>query len=134
MKFASAALVLLSCACSSSMQNGNPDDILLSVGGLPASPGDSVTLTLNNSSAGDIGYNLCASGLERESFGGWEALESDRVCTMELRTLPAGQQTTYTTALPDGLTPGVYRFHTTVELLDTRSRVAVRTEGFAIGS
>ena len=50
----------------------------------------SLELLLRNGSAQAIGYNLCASTLERRSGDGWQPVASQRVCTMELRLLGRG--------------------------------------------
>jgi hypothetical protein len=65
-------------------------------------------LSLRNGSAQAIGYNLCASGLERRSEGRWQAVPTRRVCTMELRTLPPGGAARYQISLED-VPPGEYR-------------------------
>lgn len=81
---------------------------------------DMVLLRLRNGSANPIGYNLCASAIERQDDV-WNAMPSDLVCTMELRTLAPGATATFERELPS-ISPGRYRFVTSVEApLGTRS-------------
>ncbi|HEX6924846.1 MAG TPA: immunoglobulin-like domain-containing protein [Longimicrobiaceae bacterium] len=101
--------VLTLAACGQGMQAGEASDITLSVEPTSAAPGDSVELVLRNNSSSDVGYNLCSSGLERRVESGWEQVPSDRLCTMELRTLPPGDEARYTLQLPADLAPGEYQ-------------------------
>lgn len=78
------------------------------------SQGGALELALRNGSPDPIGYNLCASGLERRSEDGWRAVPSTRVCTMELRTLAPGGVARFR-APPEGLPPGEYRALTRVD-------------------
>ncbi|HSJ31934.1 MAG TPA: hypothetical protein VK933_10910 [Longimicrobiales bacterium] len=130
----SSALVLL-LACSSSMQSG-PDvaGISLTVAPAPATAGDSVTLTLDNGTDGQVGYNLCASSLERQSASGWEVVPSDVACTMELRTLEAGSEVEYRTLLPAGLAEGQYRYRTNVEITSTSAYRSVTSNAFRVNT
>ena len=68
----------------------------------------SLELSLRNGSAQAIGYNLCASNLERRSGGGWQPVASQRICTMELRSLAPGGEARYRVSLAD-VPPGEYR-------------------------
>ena len=68
----------------------------------------SLEFHLRNGSAQPIGYNLCASSLERRSEGTWQPVASQRVCTMELRRLPPGGEARYRIAIAD-LPRGEYR-------------------------
>ena len=68
----------------------------------------SLQLSLRNGSAQAIGYNLCASSLERRSEGRWQAVPTQRVCTMELRSLPPGGAARYQVSLED-VPSGEYR-------------------------
>ena len=65
-------------------------------------------LVLHNGSSRAIGYNLCASGLERRSEDGWQPVPSTRICTMELRRLAPGERAGFR-APPEDLPPGEYR-------------------------
>jgi hypothetical protein len=120
-------------ACGPSLPSGDAaPGMRLDVAPDTVAAGDSVVLTLHNDSAGAIGYNLCTSGLERQSGNDWQSVPSDRICTMELRTLEPGADARYPMELPAGLLPGEYRFHTTVELMSTGSRSDVRTDPFNV--
>ena len=68
----------------------------------------SLELRLRNVSAQAIGYNLCASALERRSGAAWQRVASNRICTMELRSLAPGEEARYVIPLA-GLAPGGYR-------------------------
>jgi hypothetical protein len=68
----------------------------------------SLELQVHNRSSQPIGYNLCASSLERRSEGRWQAVPTQRMCTMELRSLPPGEAARYRIAITD-LAPGEYR-------------------------
>jgi hypothetical protein len=128
-----AALALLG-ACGPAVRTGTKSPgVSLRVVPDRAAAGDSVTLLLSNGAPGGIGYNLCTSALERRSGSDWQAVSSDRICTMELRTLPSGEEARYPMGLPAGLAPGEYRVHTTIEILDGGSRDEVRSEPFRIG-
>jgi hypothetical protein len=135
MRIVLSAVTILLSACSPSMQTGDPaTDVRLTVEPTPAAAGDSVVLTLHNGTAGQIGYNLCTSSLERQTAGGWEAIPSDVVCTMELRILEAGQEATWRTALPAGLSPGEYRYTTGIEAMPTGGRHVIASSSFRLGS
>lgn len=75
-----------------------------------------ILLTLRNESGGLIGYNLCTTAMERRSGDSWNAVPSDGVCTMELRTLASGGTATYTRQMPANLPAGDYRFVTRIEI------------------
>jgi hypothetical protein len=107
-------------------------EIQLAVERSATSPGDSLVLVLENSSGAPVGYNLCASGLERRQGGEWQVVPSDRVCTMELRTLSPGAQTRYPLAPSPELPPGEYRAVTGVERLTTGERLVVVSEPFRV--
>jgi hypothetical protein len=72
------------------------------------SQGRSLELALRNGSARAIGYNLCASTLERRSGGRWQPVASQRICTMELRSLAPGGEARYRVSL-ENVPPGEYR-------------------------
>jgi hypothetical protein len=78
------------------------------------SPG-TVRLTLDNGTDAQIGYNLCASGLQRRDGSAWTPVETGDVCTMELRTLNPGADATFEKQLPASLPSGEYRYVTNVE-------------------
>lgn len=93
-----------------------------------AAAGATMTLTLANGIDQPIGYNLCTSGLVRDGA----SVQTDRVCTMELRTLQPGARATYGWELPDDLAPGSYRFTAGVERMTSGSRLVVTSNGFTV--
>lgn len=121
------AALLAICACGPSLQPGESSDVTLSAEPATVSAGESVTLILRNDSPSEVGYNLCASGLERRAGGSWTPVPSDRVCTMELRMLAAGADARYELELPEGLEVGEYRFTTSVHQLAGGETVPVRS-------
>jgi hypothetical protein len=125
--------IALFCACSPARSGGGGSGVVLGVSPDAVAPGDTVVLTVRNDSPAAVGYNLCTSGLERQAGGAWEAVPSDRVCTMELRTLATGQEASYRLALPAAVAPGEYRWHTAVETMDAGTRGEVRSGAFRVG-
>lgn len=120
-------------ACGPSVQNGGAgSDISLDVVPTDVRAGATAELVLANETSGSIGYNLCTSALERRTAGGWEGVQTDRVCTMELRKLPAGEATRYPYELPTELDEGEYRLLATVELMDEGGRQSVWTDPFTL--
>ncbi len=107
-----ALVMLAGCA----MSGADPAGVTLSA----VRTENRVTLTLRNGSAAPVGYNLCSSGLQRASGGSWEAIETDEVCTMELRILQPGGSATFEKTLPADLRPGEYRYTTNLEENGTR--------------
>lgn len=103
--------------------------ITLSASPESLSPGATVTLRLANGSRGQVGYNLCTSALETAAGA---AVRTDRVCTMELRTLEAGQSATYGYELPAGLEPGSYRFSSGVEWMAAGNRTNVTSNSIRV--
>jgi len=127
-----SAIALLPWACGP-LGSGSSPDVRLSVQPTALPAGDSITLVLSNRSSGMLGYNLCTSELERRMGAEeWRAVPSDRVCTMELRTLAAGEDARYRLDLPSGLAPGEYRFLTAVERLEAGERGSVRSDVFRV--
>jgi hypothetical protein len=124
------AAVLLG-ACTTVPRTMNDGIILRHTPEQPA-PGDAVMLILDNGSAEVLGYNLCTSTLSRQVGAEWEPLRSDRVCTLELRSLEPGQQAQFPIDLPHDLAPGTYRFHTTVERFGTGTSQEIAAEPFTI--
>jgi hypothetical protein len=90
-------------------------------------------ITLRNGSSEAAGYNLCSSTLQQRSGTEWTPVPSDRVCTMELRTLEPGAEDTFTLNLPTDLASGDYRFSTGIERLSSGDRVDLATEPFVVG-
>jgi hypothetical protein len=133
MRTAVPILIALLAACGPALQNDFPvPGVMLSAAPVPAAPGDSVMLTLENGSGEQIGYNLCTSGLERRVGEAWEAVPSDRVCTMELRTLEPGREATFRLQLAAELADGEYRFSTRVERMEEGAGYVISTDPFRI--
>lgn len=96
-----------------------------------AGPGR-IRLILQNGFDGPVGYNLCTSALERRQDGTWVNVPTDDVCTMELRSLPAGQDATFEKRLPSGIAAGEYRYVTSVEIPVGDPQTRVATPGFQV--
>jgi hypothetical protein len=125
------AMTLL-CSCGPSIQSGAGEGVALRVEPGEVSAGDSVTLVLANGTAGAVGYNLCTSGLERQVDDVWQPAASDRVCTMELRTLGPGEETRYPIEIADGVVAGVYRLVTSIEKTDRGGLSSIGSGPFQI--
>lgn len=125
-----AALLLL--GCGQSFQPGAAEPVSLTVRPQSVAAGSTVTLVLTNRSTAEVGYNLCSSSLERLENGVWASVPSDRVCTMELRILPPGEEVSYPLELPEGLPTGDYRFVTSAEMMEAGERGPVRSQTFRI--
>jgi hypothetical protein len=123
---------LLLCACGQSLRSGDERGVHLRVEPESVSVPGSVTLVLSNESPEEVGYNLCTSSLERSVAGSWQAVPSDRVCTMELRMLPPGDEARLPLELPADLASGEYRFLTSVEMTRVGDQGPVRSEAFRI--
>lgn len=123
--------VSLFAACASGLQTG-AGGISLNVQPEAIAAGETITLTLRNDSPGDVGYNLCSSTLEQRGEDGWQPVATDRVCTMELRTLTAGQVTTYPMEVPSDAEAGEFRYVTAVELMEVGTRGGVQSGVFRI--
>lgn len=93
------------------------------------SAGATMTLTLANSSRRTVGYNLCTSDLQTSAG---TSVKTNRVCTMELRTLQPGRRATYQYELPDSLPDGRYRFSTGVQRMPNGSRITVTSNSFRV--
>lgn len=129
--FLLVGLMSLVAACATGLQTG-AGGISLSAQPQALAAGETITLTLRNDSPGDVGYNLCSSTLEQRVGEGWQPVATDRVCTMELRTLAPGQVATYPMELPAAATAGEYRYVTAVELMEMGTRGGVQSEVFRI--
>jgi len=124
---------ILLLACGTSLQSGAElQGVRLGVAPASVAAGGTVVLTLTNGSAEAVGYNLCTGTLERREGDDWRPIPSDRVCTMELRTLEPGRQDTFRLQLPAGITAGEYRFRTAVELPTPGERRDVASEQFRV--
>lgn len=129
-----ASLIVL-FGCNAGMQSdGPPGAVTLDVEPWTVSAGESVVLTLWNGSSGSVGYNLCTSSLERQEGTAWSPVPSDRACTMELRTLDAGERADYTFELPSTLAAGEYRFRTTVHMLEDEAQREVVSDEVTVRS
>lgn len=109
------ALIVALAGCGPALQSGGPVENV-SLSAAPTAARDSIVLTLRNQSSQRVGYNLCTTAVEQRTTDGWQNLPTDRVCTMELRTLEPGSDATFTTTLPAGAGNGDYRFVTGVEI------------------
>ena len=103
--------------------------VTLSAAPARVSPGATMTLTLRNGSSGQVGYNLCTSAIETTAG---QAVPSDRVCTMELRTLEPGRSATYAYEIPSQIASGSYRFVTNASRIDGGAQNAVRSNTFEV--
>lgn len=113
--------------------NGQPPEPSgqVSLTAAPASvePGATMTLTLRNGTREQLGYNLCTSTLQT---GAGRPMPTDRVCTMELRTLDPGRSANYSYGLPGNLGSGSYRFSTRVERMPSGRSESVRSNSFEV--
>lgn len=123
-----ALLLVAGCATQSSVTPA----VELRVEPAIVQAGDTITLVLRNNSDTAVGYNLCTSALERQNAGAWQAVPSDRICTMELRSLASGQETRYPFELPASLGAGDYRVVTGVENMPSGERNGVASQTFRI--
>ena len=101
---------------------------------LQASPqqvnaGATVQLTLVNSTEQQLGYNLCTSELRAPDGS---AVQTDRVCTMELRVLQPGESTAYSFDLPGVLEDGRYQFTTNVQRMGSGDSSTVTSNSIEI--
>lgn len=103
--------------------------VSLSAAPARAAAGSAMTLTLRNGSSQTIGYNLCTSGL-LTSAG--TPVPSDRVCTMELRTLKPAASATYAWELPTDLAAGRYRFTTGIDGMSSNRRGSIQSNIFEV--
>lgn len=87
-----------------------------------------VRLTLQNDTEHPVGYNLCASVLEFENGTTWSQVSTDEVCTMQLLSLAAGDQSTFDKHVPAGLQAGSYRYLTSVESPLGSKQVGIASE------
>lgn len=136
MRFVALFLVLSIASCApvaTSPQSGSSDarvDLVTLSTERVAS--DRVRLILQNGYNGPVGYNLCASGLERRSGTSWEPVQTDEVCTMDIKTLPGGQDATFEKRLPASLASGEYRYVTSVEIPFPGQMARIASPGFRV--
>src|SRR5688572_3381202 len=84
------ALAMAGCA----IPTPGKGPLAITLQAVPARDG-SIMLHLRNSSGKTVGYNLCTSTLERDRDGTWEPTGSDRVCTLQIRTIVHGESESY---------------------------------------
>ena len=94
-----------------------------------ASPGATMTLTLTNNAGSPVGYNLCTSTIEPTSG---QPVQSDRVCTMEIRTLDPDKSATYSYDLPKTIALGTYRFSTRIEMMQSGTMQIAKSNSFDV--
>ncbi len=125
---------LVACAPVPVSSTPPPADAHASVVTLTAERIDAarVRLILQNGSNGAVGYNLCTSGLQKRNGPAWEQVGTGDICTMELRSLPPGQDATFEKRLPEDLPAGEYRYSTSVEIPMGNAQVRVATSAFAV--
>lgn len=104
-------------------------EVSLRASPLQLDAGETVTLTLSNGTSGRLGYNLCTSALQTASGG---EVRTDRVCTLELRTLEPGRSASYPYELPVSLESGSYRLSTGIERLDGGARTTTTSNTFTV--
>ncbi len=74
-------------------------------------PGEVVTVRFVNGGTVDYGFNSCTRSVERRVANAWETLPPElRLCTMELRPLPAGATVTFPVDVPADAVNGTHRF------------------------
>lgn len=131
----SACLALLLAACTP-VQNQPPGNVTETGSAVRLSvervSPNAMRLTLDNGERHPIGYNLCASGLQRRSGTAWTAVQTDDVCTMELRTLNPGADATFEKRLSPDLAPGEYRYVTSVESPLGTGQTGVASDAFTL--
>ena len=104
-------------------------DISLAAAPARTEAGATVTLTLTNGTDNAIGYNLCTSALQTAAG---TAVATDRVCTMELRTLQPGRNASYGYELPASLPDGGYRFSTSIDHMSGSGPGSVRSNAIEV--
>lgn len=133
LKKSAISLAFLIAACGYPAQNAPapapPGEVTLTAAPPQTSAGSTMVLSLANGSAQQIGYNLCTSALQTASGA---AVQTDRVCTMELRTLAPGATATLDHELPPTLPDGSYRFSTDVERAESGDRMTVISNMFEV--
>lgn len=89
---------------------GEHSDISFTTDQRSYSPGDSLTLQLENHSDRSFQYNLCESQLEHRTQSDWQEIEENRGCYEAYRTLDPGERGIFKIKLADDLTEGTYRY------------------------
>lgn len=135
-----AALIALGCSSSpTNSAPGLPGAVLQNPEGItfeaqrPAyRRGDTATIVLRNGSSQPLGYNLCFSARELRTGASWTRFSPLRVCTMELRVLAPGAETTLREPITSEWQPGEYRMVTTVERMRSGDRGEIFTPPFTV--
>jgi hypothetical protein len=125
---------LLLAACTAPETAARRDGVRLEVEPPAPTAGGAVTLVLHNDVADGVGYNLCTSRLEREGAVGWDPVPEDRVCTLELRLLAPGAEDRFEVRLPPDLSPGTYRYSTSIERMPAGVTDEIASPAFRIGA
>lgn len=105
------------------------EDIAFTASPASVAQGGTLTLSLTNGTQQQLGYNLCTSAIVTDAGA---AIQTDRVCTMELRTLEPSRSATYAYELPGDLAPGSYRMNTTVTRMQVGTQATVSTPSFEV--
>lgn len=119
--FLGLAACLLGLSCHSVLGpsealSRKADDLIFSTDRISYIAGDSVVLRLENRSDITFSYNLCGTGLERETTNGsWVPVPAERTCTLSLKRISPGGTADYTLQLPWDTLTGQHRFWTEVE-------------------
>ena len=122
------AVLLLLPGCGPTMQSeGSAPGVTLSADRATARAGEGIELILSNNGAEPVGYNLCSSGMEMRAGETWQPVQVDRMCTMELRILEAGQSARYPLDIPSTAQAGEYRFVTGVTGMNSDSTSTLAT-------
>ena len=139
---AAAALLLLSACNSAGPADLGPapelpsdtDYPLTIVAEAPGTGSATVSVTLTNEGAVDIGYNLCIDGhLERYTAKGWVAVNRDQApCPLILLGLPPGGSAQSNVAVPTGAPAGTYRVRVDARVLRTNAPVIRRSNLIAV--
>ncbi|MBD0321619.1 MAG: hypothetical protein ICV87_14880 [Gemmatimonadetes bacterium] len=107
-----ALLALSAAACGSGFVASDPA-VEVATDRAAYAPGDTVRVTLRNVSGETLGYNLCISKLDRRAADAWTTVDvfpgPGGACSMELRTLPAGESVQVRRAIPAATSAGTYR-------------------------
>ena len=107
-------IVLPALACSSMMQPRNSDArVALTTDRSIYAPADTVSVTLQNDSNADVGYNLCNRALELRTSISWKEVqrfpELPNVCIMSLSILSPGASGHVAAVMPSSASAGRYR-------------------------
>lgn len=133
LKKSAIAAAFLLAACGYPSENApaptRPGEVTLTATPPETSAGSTMVLRLANGSRQAIGYNLCTSALLDASGN---AVKTDRVCTMELRTLAPAGAANYDYDLPADLPSGSYRFSTDLERMQSGDRTTVTSNTFDV--